>query len=76
MNNFTKLLADLTNMDVVIEEDKALILLSFVLDEDFETFVLTLINSKQSLGYNEVSSTLVNHELRMKDKESSNSTST
>ena len=55
MNNYTKLLADLANVDVVIEEeDKALILLSSLPDEDCETFILTLINGKQSLGYNEV----------------------
>jgi len=62
MNNYMKLLADLANMDVVIEEeDKALILLSSLLDEDYETFVLTLINVKQSLSYNEIFSALVNH---------------
>ena len=63
-------------MDVVIEvKDKALILLSSLPDEDYETFVLTLINGKQFIGYNEVSPALVNHELRKKDKESSNNTS-
>ena len=64
MNNYTKLLANLANIDMVIEkEDKALILLSYLPDEDYRTFILTLIKSKQSLSYNEVSSTLVNHEL-------------
>jgi len=63
-------------VDVMIEdEDKALILLSSLLDEDYETFDLTLINNKQFLIYNEVSSALVDHEMRRKDKESSNSTS-
>jgi len=39
MNNYIKILADLANMDVVIEEeDKALILLSSLPDEDYETF--------------------------------------
>jgi len=75
MNSYTKLLADLANVDVVIEdEDKALILLSSLPDEDYETFILTLINNKQSLSYNKVSSVLINHELRRKKKESSNST--
>jgi len=55
---------NLANIDMVIEkEDKALILLSYLPDEDYRTFILTLIKSKQSLSYNEVSSTLVNHEL-------------
>ena len=76
INNYMKLLADLTNVDVVIEvKDKALILLSSLPDEDYETFILTLINGKQFISDNEVSPALVNHELRKKDKESSNNTS-
>ena len=64
-----KLLTDLDNVDVVIEdEDKTLILLSSLPDEDYETFILTLINGKQSLSYNEISFALVNHELRRKKK--------
>ena len=71
-----KLPTNLVNVDVVNkEEDKALILLSSLPDEDYKTFSLTLINSKQSLDYNEIFSALINHELRKKDKESSNSTS-
>ena len=51
MNDYTKLLADLVNMDVNIEEeDKAVILLNSLLDEEYETFVLTLINGKQTLN--------------------------
>ena len=70
MNDYTKLLADLANVNMSIEEeDEALILLSSLPDEDYQTFVLALINGKQSLGYHEVSSTLVNHELRRKDKD-------
>ena len=71
MNNYTKLLVDLANVDMVTEdEDKALILLSSILNDDYEPFVLTLINDKQSLSYNEVSSTFVNNKLRRKDKDS------
>ena len=73
INNYTKLLAYLTNVNEVMkDEEKTLILLSSLLDNDYETFDITLINGKQSLSYNEVSITLVNHELRQKDKESSN----
>jgi len=44
MNNYKKLLADLTNMDGMIkDEDKALILFSSLPDEEYETFILTLI---------------------------------
>jgi len=78
MNNYTKLLTDLTNVDEVIkDEDEALILLSSLLDEEYETFVLTLINSKSSLSYNDVLNALMNHEMRRNDKvSSSNSTTT
>ena len=38
MKKYTKLLADLANVDEVIkDEDKALILLSSLLDEEYET---------------------------------------
>jgi len=74
MNNYTKLFTDLTNMNEMIKDvDKALILLSSLPDEEYKTFVLTLINGKQSLSYNNVSTALVNHEVRRKDKESSSS---
>ena len=69
MNNYIKLLTDLTNVDEVIkDEDKLFILLNSLLDDDYKTFVLTLINSNQYFSYNEVSAGLMNHELRRKDK--------
>ena len=46
MNNHMKFLADLPNVDEVTKEDKALILLSSLSDDDYENFVLTLINGK------------------------------
>jgi len=47
MNNYTKLLTDVVNVDAVIEEEnKVLIMLSSLLHEDYETFILTLINGK------------------------------
>jgi len=74
MNNYTKLLADLVNVDVVIEEeDKALILLNSLPDEEYETFILTLFNGKQSLNYSNVSAAFVNYKVRRKDKQSSSS---
>ena len=75
MNNYTKLLSNLANIDEMIKDkDNALILLSSLPDDYYETFVLTLINGKQSLSYNKVLTTLVNYELRRKDKKSFNST--
>jgi len=48
-----------------------LILLNSLSDEEYEIFVLTLINDKQTLNYSDVSATLVNYEVRRKDKQSS-----
>ena len=63
MNSYTKLLTDLVNVDVKIdEEDKAVILLNSLPDEKYETFTLTLINDRQTLNYSEVSAALVNYE--------------
>jgi len=72
MNNYTKLFTDLVNVDVKIEEeDKAVILLNSLLEEEYETFTLTLINCRQTLNYSEVSFALVNYEVRRQDKLSS-----
>ena len=72
MNNYTKLLTDLVNVDIKIEQrNKTLILLNFLPDEEYDTFTLTLINGRQTLDYIEMSVTLVNYEVRRQDKLSS-----
>jgi len=65
-------------VDVKIEEeDKALILLNSLPEEEYETFILTLINGKQILNYSDVSVAFVNYEASREDKQSSsNGTST
>jgi len=68
MNNYTKLLTNLVNVDVEIkEDDKVLILLNSLSDEEYEIFILTLINGKQTLNYSDVPAALVNYEVRRKD---------
>jgi len=65
MNNYTKFLIDLVNVDVDIEKKKkALILLNSLPHEEYKTVVFTLINEKQSINYNDVSAALVNYEVR------------
>ena len=73
MNSYTKLLTDLVNnVDVEIdEEDKAVILLNSLPQEEYETFTLTLINRRISLDYNEVSAARVSYEVRRQDRLSS-----
>jgi len=62
---------------VAIEKnDKGLILLNSLPNEEYEAFVLTLINGKLSRNYSDVSAALVNHEVRRKDIFSFSSTTT
>ena len=59
-------------MDVEInKEDKAVILLNSLPQEEYETFTLTLINGRKSLSYSEVSAALVSYEVRREDRLSS-----
>ena len=77
MNRYTKFLTDLVNVDVEIdEEDKAIILLNSLPQEEYETFTLTLINERKSLSYSEVSAALVNYEVRRQDRLSSSGSTT
>ena len=58
------------------KEDKVLILLNSLLDEEYEIFVLILINDKQILNYSDKSAALVNYEVRRKDNQSSSNGTT
>jgi len=52
-------------VDVEIdEEDKVIILLNSLPEEEYQTFTLTLINRRKFLNYNEVFAALVNYEVR------------
>ena len=68
MNSYTKLLTNLANVNVKIdEEEKVMILLNSLPKEEYETFTLTLINGRKSLNYNKVFA-LVNYEVRRQDR--------
>jgi len=72
MNSYTKLLTDLVNVDVEIDkEDKAVILLNSLPQEEYETFTLTLIDGRKSLNCSEVSAAFVSYEARRQDRLSS-----
>jgi len=60
LNRYIRLLTDLVNVDMEIdEEDKVVILLNSLLREEYETFNLTLINGRKSL---------VSYEVRRQDR--------
>ncbi|ONK80561.1 uncharacterized protein A4U43_C01F19200 [Asparagus officinalis] len=70
VNNFTKLISDIANVDIMVEdEDKAMLLLCSLSEDDFGMFFLTLINGRTTVSYKEVTSALVNYELRKNDGE-------
>jgi len=72
MNNYTELLTDLVNVDVKIdEEDKAMIQLNSLPDEEYKIFTLILINGRQTIDNSDVSAALVNYEVRRQNKLSS-----
>ena len=48
-----------------------MILLNSLPNEKYKTFILTLINGKQTLNYSDVSTALINYKVRRKDKQSS-----
>ena len=77
MNSYTKLLTNLVNVDVEIDgEDKVVILLNSLPQEEYKTFTLTLINGRKSLNYAEVSAALVSYEVRRQDILSSSGNTT
>ena len=64
LNFFNKIISELLTVDVKIdEEDKALILLSSLL-ESYDHIVITMLYGKETLILEEVTSTLLSNEIR------------
>ncbi|PSS08126.1 Endonuclease [Actinidia chinensis var. chinensis] len=69
LNAFNKILADLQNLDVEIDdEDKALLLLNS-LPDTYEHLTTTLLYGKDEIKFNDVSNALMNNEVRKKDQD-------
>lgn len=76
MNTLMKLLTDLANVgEKISDEYKALVLLSSLSDDEYETFVLTLINRRSALKFNEVAAALFAYDERRKDKQTAHTSS-
>jgi hypothetical protein len=68
LNDFNKMIADLKNLNVEInDEDKALLLLNS-LPDTYEHPVTTLLYGKEKIKFVDVSNALVNNEYRKKDQ--------
>jgi hypothetical protein len=69
LNNLNKILADLQNLDVKIDdEDKAVVLINS-LPDTYEHLATTLMYGKDTLKFDDVSNALTNDEYRRKDKQ-------
>ncbi|KAK8954443.1 hypothetical protein KSP39_PZI002550 [Platanthera zijinensis] len=68
LSEFTKLLADLLNLDEDVGDENKTLLLNSLPDE-YENFTMSLIHGKEVLKYSEVSTTLLKHKFRRRDKE-------
>nr|TKS05878.1 hypothetical protein D5086_0000128830 [Populus alba] len=68
LNDFNKMIVDMKNLDVEInDEDKALLLLNS-LPNTYEHLVTTLLYGKEKIKFIDVSNALVNNEYRKKDQ--------
>ncbi|KAL7168168.1 hypothetical protein ACSBR2_038582 [Camellia fascicularis] len=77
LDGFNKILADLLNLDIEIEDEdkkKALLLLNSLSDM-YDHLTTTLLYGKEKISFVEVSNALVNNEYMKKDKETCSDTS-
>ena len=64
MNDYSKILADLQNLDVeILDEDKALLLLNY-LPDTYDHLITTLLYGKNEIKFDDVSNALMNNEYR------------
>ena len=69
ISDFNKIIADLVNLDVQIDdEDKALCLLNS-LSDDYEHLITTLLHGKNEVKFDDVCNSLINNECRKKEKQ-------
>ena len=69
LDDFNKILTDLLNLDVKIDdEDKALLLLNS-LPESYEFLVTTLLHGAYDIDFEDVSNSLMNNEVQKKEKD-------
>ena len=70
LNSFNKILANLQNLDVEInDEDKALLFLNS-LSDTYENLNTTLLYGKDEIKFNDVYNSLMNNEVWKKDQDS------
>ncbi|KAM1533333.1 hypothetical protein ACFX10_007250 [Malus domestica] len=72
LEEFNKMVAELLNLEETIkDEDKALILMNS-LPESYESYVTTWIYGRETIKFDEISSAVMNHEVRNLDRQERN----
>jgi hypothetical protein len=75
LNNLNKILADLQNLDVKIDDEDKVVVLINSLPDTYEHLATTLMYGKDTLKFEDVSNALTNDEYRRKDKQAHSTTS-
>jgi hypothetical protein len=68
LNDFNKMIADLKNLDVEIDDEDKVLLLLNSLPDTYEHLVTTLLYGKENIKFIDVSNALVNNKYRKKDQ--------
>lgn len=72
LNSYTKLLVDLMNVEVKIEDEDKVMILMNSLPEEYEIWCDSFITGKASVKYEEVTAALIIRDHRIKDQSFSN----
>ena len=68
IDEFNKLITNLLNLDETFKDERKAMLLTSSLPNKLDHLCITLIHRKEKLSFEEICSTMLNHEIRKKDK--------
>ena len=69
LDDFNKIITDLLNLDVKIDDEDKVLLLLNSLPESYEFLVTTLLYGIINIDFEDVSNALINNEMRKKERE-------
>ena len=68
LDDFNKIVLDLENIEIKVDEDQAIIVLNSLPSDKYEHFVDTMMYGKESVTLEEVQSALMSKELKKKSE--------
>ena len=66
LDDYNKLLLDLTNIDVNVDEKDKILILIYSLPKSYENITTTMLYRRETISLDEVEATLLSNELRLK----------